>query len=359
MKKRKILKILLVICIILLAVLFGGYFLAQSYYQKLNYKEQSEISLTDDEIAQIEDEMKDGVEDSDEESIKKAEEEILNNLKSQATSLVSDENVLNILLIGSDHRGDVAGSRSDCMMVLSINKNTKELVLTSFMRDCYVQIPGYQNNRLNAAYSFGGEKLLIETIENNFKIKIDKYAQVDFFAFMKVIDAIGGIDMDISEAEMECINDYIIEINNLEGLPADDGALSDYGNVHLNGKQALAFARIRYVGNADFERTERQRRVVNAAFEEVKNLSILEINDLLNIVLPEITTDLTFGEIVSVVLDLPEYKNYELVSNRVPYDGTFSGVNIRGMSVLSLDFEENITRLQEDIYNLSSENSEE
>ncbi len=354
-KKIKILKIILAVLVFLLFLLLGGYFFVHSYYAKMNIQEQTETSLTDSEISEIENNSKDNVEDSDEEKIKKAEEKLLENLKNQSQPIVSDENVLNILLLGTDHRGSVAGSRSDSMMLLSINKETKKIVLTSLMRDCYVSIPGYKNNRLNAAYSFGKEKLLIDTIEQNFKVKIDRYAQVDFFSFIKVLDAIGGIDIEISDAEKDCINQYIGEVNNLDGLAANDGELSSAGKVHLGGKQALAYARIRYIGNADFERTERQRKVLNAAFDKVRDMNILELNSLLKAVLPEITTDLSFGECVSLMLDLPNYKNYELVSNRVPYDGTWEGVNIRGMSVLSLDFEENVERLHHEIFDMETE----
>lgn len=357
MKKIKILKIVVSILLVILLLILGGYLIFNNYYNKMNHKAQTETSLNSEEIESINKELEseESGEDSPEHEVQSIEDQILENLKNNATELVSDGDVFNILLIGTDNRENVAGSRSDSMIVISINKKTKEITMTSFMRDSYVSIPEHGNNRLNAAYAYGGPSLLIDTIESNFKIDINRYAQVDFYAFIDIINAFGGIDMEISEEEMKVINDYTGEVNRLQGVDKNSSKLTNFGLVHLDGKQALSYARIRYVGNADFGRTERQRKVLSALFTKAKDAGIVELKNLFDMVLPQVTTDLTQGECFSLLLDLSNYKNYEIISNRVPYDGAWSSARIRGMAVLSLDFDKNISQLQKDIYHIGEE----
>lgn len=357
MKKIKILKIVVSILLVILLLILGGYLIFNNYYNKMNHETQTETSLNSEEIESINKELEseEPGEDSPEHEVKSIEDQILENLKNNATELVSDSDVFNILLIGTDNRENVAGSRSDSMIVVSINKKTKEITMTSFMRDSYVSIPDHGNNRLNAAYAYGGPSLLIDTIESNFKIDINRYAQVDFYAFIDIINAFGGIDMEISEDEMKVINDYTGEVNRLQGADKNSSKLTNFGLVHLDGKQALSYARIRYVGNADFGRTERQRKVLSALFTKAKDAGIVELKSLFDMVLPQVTTDLTQGECFSLLLDLSNYKNYEIISNRVPYDGAWSSARIRGMAVLSLDFDKNISQLQKDIYHIGEE----
>lgn len=353
-KKKKILKILLCFLLVLIILLLfaTAYFL--NNYSKMNYKERTYATLNEAEREKIALELKDGVkETSPEDKIKAAEAKILKNLQSKQTQLAYDNNVFNILLIGTDNRSGVSGARSDSNILLSINKKTQEITMTSFMRDSYVYIPECGNNRLNAAYAFGGENLLIETIEENFKIKIDRYVQVDFFAFIDVVDAIDGVDIEVSDDEMHLINKYTKEINEIEGMAEDDGLISHFGRVHLNGKNALSYARIRDVGNSDFDRTTRQRDVLDAVFKKIKNLSIVNLNSLMNNILPKLTTDLTQGECISLLLGVPEYKNYKINSNRVPYEDCYEDLYVDGMAVLGLDFNETIKKLQKDIYNIN------
>ena len=183
------------------------------------------------------------------------------------SDVLTQKGVTNILLIGTDTR--VAGSndaRSDAMIVVSINPYKRRLVMTSIMRDSYVTIPGYGQNRINEAYSWGGPALLIQTIEENYKLGIDYYAQVDFFSFVDVIDAFGGVTINVEQPEVEFINGYIAEYNQVSGIADRDGFVDEQfpgGEITLTGKQALGYARIRKIGN-DFARTQRQRTVMNA-----------------------------------------------------------------------------------------------
>jgi LCP family protein required for cell wall assembly len=218
------------------------------------------------------------------------------------------------------------------------------------MRDIYLAIPGVDSTRLNHAYAYGGADLLIDTIEQNFKVRIDRYVQVNFFSFITVVDAVGGVEIEVSDAEVKVMNSYLEEINTLEGDSKNDSKLSGGGTYTLNGKQALAYARIRYVGNADFDRTKRQRDILNKVIAKTKKCSFSELNDLLNSLLPQVTTNLQEGEIYTLMLNSASYLNYDRVQARVPVDGSWSYMTIRGMSVLGLDFQENIDYLFEQIY---------
>ena len=240
--------------------------------------------------------------------------------------------------------------RSDSIILISINKESEQLIATSIMRDIYVEIPGHGNNRINAAYAYGGADLLVETVEKNFKIQIDRYASVDFFVFMDIVDQMGGVDLEISDEEFLVANAYINELNVLLDEPYGTDWLPGGGPHHLNGKQALGYSRIRYVGDADFERTKRQRTVLEQIFNKVKDYNLIELNSLLNIILPEITTDLTEGEAITLALSMNAYRKYDLKQYRLPYDGTWRDMRIKGMSVLGIDFETNIQNLKRDLY---------
>lgn len=349
--KMKKTKVIIIILSLIFALTVLAAIIFHTYYAKMNFSDGSSKMATTEDVNAFNQEHETEAEDSDLEKIKLTEEKMRKNLETKKSDIVYTNDVFNILLIGSDERDGVGGSRSDCMILCSINKKSKEIVLTSFMRDCYVAIPGYGNNRLNAAYSFGGYKLLEQTLEQNFKLEIDRYAKVDFFAFMDIVDSIGGVDITLSDDEIEVLNAYLHEINEIEGKPIDtDYITGSAGTYHLNGKQTLAFTRNRYTGNSDFSRTERQRIVLEAIKNKISTCNIIELNNLLNAVLPNVTTDITSGECVSILLNAPAYMSYDLISNRVPYDGSFENIVTNKMAVLSLDFEENIKNLYRDIY---------
>lgn len=282
--------------------------------------------------------------------IEELEEMILKNMMDNSIPLMEDKDVLNVLLIGSDTRIRDRRGLSDAMIVISINKKSKTITATSLLRDIYLKIPGREkNNRLNTAYAIGGAKLLIETIESNFKIKIDKYASVDFIAFIDIVDAVGGVTLEVTDKELPIVNDYIDNINGILGLSRDKDLLKNSGVQALSGKQTLAYSRVRYVGT-DFGRTARQRKVLELIFEKVKKLSITEMNDLLNKILPKVTTNFKEGEIFSQILALPDYLKYDLEQWSIPLSNTYKNLRIRGMAVLGIDFKKNIDEMQSRIY---------
>lgn len=288
--------------------------------------------------------------DSPKEDIKALEEQLKKNLLENSKDLVSDDNVLNILLIGCDGRSKSERGRSDSMILVSINKNTDKVIMTSFLRDTWVQIPdGVGPQRLNAAYFFGGPKLLVKTIEANFHIRIDKYARVNFYSFMDAIDAIGGVDIEVTDEELEYLNDYLRGENRLLNRPEETDILAKSGKYTLNGPQALAYSRIRYVGT-DFARTQRQRTVMEQMFKKAKNMSLIELNEFLEKILPNITTNLEKGQIFSLILNASEYLGYERIQQSIPNLNSFENLVIDGMMVLGIDFDKYNKELKESIY---------
>ena len=340
------------ICIILLIGIFFWY--SNHLLDKIQYASEDEVAqgtLSDEARAALEepDEVEPDI-STDLSDIENLEDQLLLNLEEESTDIVYDDNVLNILLVGTDSRTADSWSRSDTMIILSINKNTQKVVLTSLMRDIYLYIPDYGYNRINTAYVYGGPDLLLETVRENFKIDIDHYITVNFYSFIDIVDILGGITVDVSEAEMKNMNRIIQSINDYTGPSRDDSKLTTAGEQLLNGKQTLAYARVRYVGNADFERTERQREVINKMLEKAKQMSLFQLNNTLNILLPEIQTNFSKGEMLSLMLDALEYKNYKIAENRIPINGAYSNMNIRGMAVLGIDIDENIDAMNDAIY---------
>lgn len=262
------------------------------------------------------------------------------------------DNVYHILLIGTDARHVGENSRSDTMIIVSINREKKKIAMISLMRDIYCTVPGVGNTRLNEAYAHGGAAALLDAVEYNFGIHIDDYVTINFYGFMEAVDAIGGVEAEVSAAEIEVMNFYIDELNSLLNLDETTDLLdeSDAGTMLLNGKQALAYSRVRYVGNADFERTNRQRIILSAMMEKAKSLSLSEMNDLMNVVLPCVTTNLTQGKVLSLLLHAGEYLDYEVDSGRIPFDGSWRNLKVRGMDVLGIDFRENKEYWLERVY---------
>lgn len=348
---RRMKKPLVVSGIIILGLLIifsvGGYLVFDNYIGKIKFDSGAAsvglITVSDGGAA--------GNSDSPQSDIDTLEQRIRDNLESCSTPVIYDNDVFNVLLIGTDNRAMGGSGHSDSMILFSINRKTSKIIATSLLRDIYLNIPGLaKGNRLNVAYLSGGPKLLLQTIQDNFKIKVDKYISVDFYNFIKVIDQIGGVTVNVSSDEQKVVNYYVHEINYLTGLLMEDGCLTNPGQQNLSGKQALGYARIRYIGNADFGRTDRQRLIMKLALDKIKTLNLAELNDLLNTYLPEVMTNLTKGELLSLILSIPSFANYSLDSWYIPTDGSYSYLTIRGMSVLGIDFNKNISEMQNRIY---------
>ena len=236
---------------------------------------------------------------------------------------VLDGDLINIMLIGQDRRPGEERARSDSMILVTINEEKNTIQLTSFMRDLYVQIPGYLDNRLNVAYRYGGTGLMNETFKINFGLEIDGNVMVDFDEFTSIIEILGGVTLDISSAEAKYMNN-----SSKNSFKA--------GSNYFNAEDALTFTRMRYAAGGDYGRTDRQRRVLIAIAESFREADLMTIFNVIDQVLPHIVTNLTDAQIIEYAT-----KGLSILGGggsmetlRIPQDDAHYNANIRGMAVL-------------------------
>lgn len=287
-------------------------------------------------------------------------------LNNENNGLLHDSKVLNVMLFGEDN-DDGSGGRSDTMILLSIDNRNKKLKLTSFLRDTYVSIPGYYHSRLNAAYSLGGAQLSVQTIEANFGIQIDRYAVVDFDSFKAIIEVLNGIDIELSQDEIDYINlqSYKNKQTELQNEITDPP-----GKVHLNGRQALWYARNRgfyergydvVISGDDFDRTTRQRKLINTVFNDFKSASLPQIIAIIGKVGPMVTTNFKNNEITALVSQSLKYLKYDMEEYSVPQDGLWYDytTSLKEMVLQISDWDESRRQLAEFIYEdlITGENS--
>lgn len=330
---RALLIVLCVFLVLLLAVMIAGTAYVENKLNLMNRPQETLPTLSAEEIQQIEQEETDPVEEDSTTPTMKPEDIIWTPEPAPIIGGEEETHIINILLIGQDRRAGEYRARSDSMILCTVNTKAKTLTMTSFMRDLYVQIPGYQDTRLNHAYQYNGMPLLDETLKLNFGVQVDGNVEVDFSKFEQVIDLLGGVDIYLSEREAAHLN--------------SNGWTLKEGMNHLNGEQALSYARIRKL-DSDFVRTSRQRNVLTALLNQCRNLSFTSLNGLLDQLLPLVTTDLSNAQIISYALELfPMLKDITVVTQRIPADGTYTNARVRGMSVLVPDLEANRQLLKE------------
>ncbi len=272
----------------------------------------------------------------------------------EGIDLVSDKNVRNILLIGADKEKGGA-SRSDSIMIASVNKRTGKITICSILRDTHLYIPGNREAKVNSAYAWGGANLLIQTIEQNFGIKIDDYATVNFEMFTALVDGLGGIDVEVTENEADYINNRHSYGNEKKPDYFESGE-----SVHLNGYQALWYARIRKL-DSDFMRTERQRKVISSIVSKVKGqmnpIGIFGLISTAKEVAPYIETTLSTTDFWSLVFSLSTClvksgadMDKLLVSQQIPFDDTWWYSSQWDGSSISINLEENKQMLYSLLY---------
>ena len=226
------------------------------------------------------------------------------------------DHLVNILLVGQDCREGEPRQRSDTMILASVNKSNHTITLTSFMRDMYVYIPGYQPNRLNAAYAFGGMSLLCKTMEVNFGVKVDGVVEVKFGQFEAIIDLLGGVDVMMTKEEAAYLH-TLYEIGMLSSPTYE-------GKNHLDGKQARFYAQLREI-DSDYQRTARQRKVLIALIEAYKNQPLDKMIGLLDEILPMVSTNLSNAEILGYAIELfPMLATAKIETLRLPLEGHYS-----------------------------------
>ncbi len=311
-KKGRAKRVLCVILSVILLIFGSGLLYYYSILNSMNFKDITKPSNTDSTDPSIAALSGDGTQ-----------------LSLTDGELLQDSKVLNVMLFGEDNSKGADHGRSDTMIMLSIDNRHKKLKLTSFQRDTYVYIPNYGYNKLNASYTYGGATLAIQTIEANFGIKIDRYAVVDFNSFIDIIDTLGGIDMELTQDEIDYIN-YQMYKNEQTDNPT---LITDApGVVHLTGQQALWYSRNRGLsigedGNTigidgdDWDRTSRQRKLLETVFNDMKSADLGQIISIVGAVGPLITTNLKKDEITALVSHSLTYLKYEVVQYNIPADG--------------------------------------
>ena len=321
--KRIVLRVISVLLAIVLFVMLGVTVLAETLLNKVNYVEKGQdATLSYEDALALKDEVTTEASISDfeeptdenEASTEPVTYETLNedelDLEVEITEPTGDEQMItNILLIGQD---SLKGKRerSDTMILITVNQEKNTIVLTSFMRDMYVKIPGYYNEKINSAYMLGGMDLLNETLYQNFGIVVDHNVEVSFGQFRQIIDYLGGVTVEVDAKEAAFIN----YANGIKTIKA--------GEVHLDGNCALAYARYRDKAAGDFARTERQRKTLNALIQQYKNSSLSTMMGLTNELMGMITTNMTKSEIVNYAVEFfPMLATAEIISQRVPFDG--------------------------------------
>lgn len=281
------------------------------------------------------------------------EEPLADNEYISENMLYSDSEQTNILLVGVDARENDVASRSDTMMLVTIDNKNGEIKLTSFLRDSYVEIAGRKKKeKLNAAYFRGGIQTLVDTLELNFKVNIPYYAIVDFEIFTKIVDELGGVSVDVTEKESKYSKTT---------ETADKLVIIEAGeDILLNGEQALWYSRMRYL-DSDFMRTQRQRKVISAIVEKAAKQDIPTLIRLAEAVIPMVKTNLDANQMMSIGFKslLKKAYSYPIVQQQIPADKTWSSKSISGVgSCLVMDLEENVKILHSFLADKQVENIE-
>lgn len=325
--KRGILIALVVFLSIVLAVLLAGTIFASRLLNSIEKVDPNQETMSQEQIDAI---LKEEMEPTDPDFTGEAfsSDEVV--LSDTPVGVVqTGDDVINILLVGQDTENLSQRSRSDSMILCTINKTTKTLTMTSFMRDMYVKIPQFYDQRLNVAYLLGGFDALYDTLEHNFGVQVDNGVAVNFASFQKVIDAVGGVEVKLTAAEANHLNMQNYTWGLFEGV-----------NI-LTGETALAYSRIRALGG-DFDRTNRQRTVLLALLNKAMDMPVTELYNLVEALIPMVVTDMSNTEIVAAAMDLaPMLQDLEIISQRIPVDDGYNMTMVDGMSVLLPDLEMN------------------
>ena len=314
-KKGKALKIILIILlfiiVIIAAVFAGGYWYVND---KLGKMQQVEIK---DEDLNIDEKVEENLTD-----------------------------YRNIAIFGVDSRSSNLGrgNRSDCIIIASINNQTKEVKLASVYRDTYVQIQGHGLDKINHAYSYGEAPLALGTLNTNLDLNIKEFVTVNFDSVAEAVDQLGGIKMTITDAEVKYINSYIDETSRVTGKKADN--ITSAGTYNLNGVQAVSYGRIRYTEGGDCKRTERMRDVIEAMLKKLQTKSIGEINSMLDSVLPKIYTNIDTGSIISEIPSIAKYK----ITDSIGWPYKTRGKTMTLWYGIPITLESNVVQLHQELF---------
>ncbi len=253
----------------------------------------------------------------------------------------------NIALFGIDTRSDDygLGNRSDCIIIASINNDTKEVKLTSVYRDSYLEIPNRGLDKVTHAYSFGGAELALSTLNSNLDLNMTEFITVNFDAVAEIVNSLGGVEINIEQEEIKYLNEYTWATSESTGISSD--YIVEPGKHNLNGVQAVAYSRIRYTAGGDYKRTERMRTVLTAIVEKAKTKNISELNKLMDTLLPRIYTNIDKSEILSL---LPEAMSYS-ITDSIGWPYEVDGGKISGIWYgVPSNLENNVSRLHQELF---------
>ncbi len=368
MKKRHLLRNTLLVLLILAAVMLTvGYWIFRTqFYDRANYVAKgtygtSGFSAEDmisagkaaEQTARKRSEEESESEKTSEESLSSERESELIAQQQEAMLNMADQmfqtkNTYNILLLGVDRRDASWNGNSDVVMLVTVNMEKQKIYMTSFLRDLYANIPNIGVRKLNAACANGGPELTQETLEENYQVQIDNYAMVDFNAMIDVIDALGGVDLEIDEDERVTANDYITCMCQDNGVDPEPYYIEEAGTVHLNGYQAVGYARNRYTGKgSDFGRTQRQRNVMTAILTKVQSGNYDSLTDVIKSIMPYITHNISQMEMIGILMKLNTWIGYEVVEQHIPYDNEYYSDN---EILIPNDMTDTITKLNQALY---------
>ena len=338
--KKVLLTIILVILALVLLLLLAVTIYWNAMLNRINRVEETTLQpLSEEEIQQIMDEV--NAPDAEDTTYP------TDPLVTEEEQIIGDSDaMINIMLVGQDISSDDTGKRgrSDVMILCTINTEEKTITFTSFMRDIYLKLPefngrDYGYNRLNTNYVFGGREMLDQCMQMNFGIYVDHFVEVDFNGFAAIVDIMGGVDIELTDAEAWYMNLGYPEWRMRSGM------------CHLNGAQALVYSRIRKL-DSDFMRTQRQRNVINSLMGKLKGMSPAQIHEILSAALPMLTTDMSNDEITKYTLQLiPMLRDLQVQNLRIPVDGAYyyarKGSGENPMAVIVPDLETNRQVLRE------------
>ncbi|MDB2116083.1 LCP family protein [Clostridium paraputrificum] len=311
MKRWK--KVLIVLTVILFIIVAGGF----GAYKYINRIKTVQLKGTNEEL---------GISSETEEKSKK-------------------ENITNILLLGIDNQENA----SDAMMVFSLDKDTNTAKLTSIMRDLSVDLgPNAEKHKINYAYNVGGVEESVKVVNREFDLDINKYVKVSFDGLIKIVDKVGGVDIDISNEELKYINGYISSINKINGTNSSN--INKSGVQTLDGTQALAYSRIRYTNGWDFKRTSRQREVLMSIFNKAKSIPVSSYPSLISDLSSNVETNLSTFELLDLAKAVMSLSSEDLEGFRIPIDGTSHDSMDKGIYYLEWDRAANKKAIHDFIY---------
>lgn len=278
----------------------------------------------------------------------KVELDITTETEEKINIFKDSKSMINVLLLGVDQREGETASRSDSMMIASIDPVNGNIKLASLMRDTRVDIEGHGKDKLGHAYAYGGPALALKTVNKNFDMNLTYYATIDYIGLLNIIDSVGGVMIDVKDYELEWANITVRDIAMLNGT--ENTPLTKSGMQLLNGQQAVGYSRIRKAGDGDYERTERQRMVLSAVLSKVTQMNVTQIPNLISTFAPFVETNITSTYMLKIGLSVLDSGISDIVQSRFPTNQSSGGKIINDRWYLVYDKEDTISELHNFIF---------